>query len=89
MVLEVGGHTDMIGALTASVDAFLATHAQPKFFLGFNCILRALEMTGAKLDDGIARAWRSLSPCSVGFDTYGEQLNGLHINQTLVGICLR
>ena len=22
----------------------------------------------------------------IGFDTYGEQLNGLHINQTLVGV---
>jgi len=25
----------------------------------------------------------------VGFDTYGEQLNGLHINQTLVALALR
>jgi hypothetical protein len=25
----------------------------------------------------------------IGFDTYGEQLNGLHINQTLVAVAIR
>ena len=25
----------------------------------------------------------------IGFDTYGEQLDGLHINQTLVALALR
>lgn len=89
MVLEFGGHEDMVQALTSSVDAFLAHHPRPAFFLGFNCILRALEMTNGKRGGEVAGVWRALAPTSVGFDTYGEQLNGLHINQTLVGICLR
>jgi hypothetical protein len=30
-----------------------------------------------------------LAKHSIGFDTYGEMWNGLHINQTLVGVTLR
>ena len=88
MVLDIAGHEDMVSALSKSVDEFLSIYGKPSFFVGFNCILRALEMSGAGVSAEVAESWRRLACDSIGFDTYGEQCNGLHINQTLVGVAL-
>lgn len=83
MVLDIGGHADMSASLEHGLEAWKQA---PAFVVGFNCILRALEATGQELHDEqgqiIARSCGSM----IGFDTYGEQLNGLHINQTLVAV---
>lgn len=89
MVVEVGDHEPMVPALATAVDQHLRKHPRAALFLGFNCILRALEMSKAGLDAEVARQWQRLADASIGFDTYGEQLNGLHINQSLVGVGLR
>jgi hypothetical protein len=88
MVLDVARHQDFVGALDRAVDEFLVDHPRPRLFLGFNCILRALESTSRALEPQVAASWQRLAETSVGFDTYGEQFGGLHINQTLVGVAL-
>ena len=85
MVLDVGGHEE--------IDTALALHAGPDrsegtFMLAFNCILRALEADSLKKHETLGRELRRFSRHVIGFDTYGEQLNGLHINQTVVGVVL-
>jgi hypothetical protein len=87
MVLEVGGHADLVTELSTAVATFKQTHQPTAFFLGFNCILRALESKSC--EPALATHLQNLAPSSIAFDTYGEQLNGLHINQTIVGLCLR
>jgi hypothetical protein len=89
MVLEVGGHSAMVPALDSAIAQFKAKHPSPSFFLGFSCILRAVEMSGQHLEEGIGKSLQTLSPSSIAFDTYGEHFNGLHINQTIVGVCFR
>ncbi len=89
MVLEVSGREDMDQALARSVEAHVQAHGQAEVFVGFNCILRALEMEQLKANDALAAHWSRLAKHSIGFDTYGEMWNGLHINQTLVGVTLR
>lgn len=88
MVLELGSHEDMAAALAKASDG-LQKAQRPPLFIGFNCILRALEMEQSKLGEALCKSWGQLAEHSIGFDTYGEQLNGLHINQTLVGVALR
>ena len=88
MVLDVARHQDFISSLDRSVDEFLDHHQRPQLFFGFNCILRAVESAGRELGPQVATSWRRLAESSVGFDTYGEQFGGLHINQTLVGVAL-
>lgn len=84
MVLEIGGHADMCDALKGDlVDGFAGA---PELVVGFNCILRALEATGKELHDDLGKLFDEQIPGLVGFDTYGEQLNRLHINQTLVAV---
>jgi len=82
MVLEIGGHEDMATALSADVEALDAA----EFVVGFNCILRALEATGSDQHSALGKVLNQRCKHMIGFDTYGEQLNGLHINQTLVAV---
>ncbi|WP_424985416.1 FIST N-terminal domain-containing protein [Microbulbifer sp. S227A] len=56
----------------------------PDFILGFDCFLRKLEIEQKDLTgpaSGILKRHRVL-----GFNTYGEQHCGVHVNQTFVGV---
>lgn len=83
MVLNVSNSYDMDEAMSKAFEGFEA-----KFVLGFHCILRSLEAKKASLHDDLASTFGAHSATSIGFDTYGEQLNGLHINQTLLALAL-
>jgi len=57
-----------------------------KLVLGCDCILRRLELQQKEL---IGTALEALKGSEfIGFSTYGEQYNGIHVNQTLTGIAL-
>lgn len=86
MVLEVGGHEVIDEALQRAMQAEEISKAE--LFIACNCILRALETQQEKKHEVLGKITSRLSPHIIGFDTYGEQLNGLHFNQTLVGLAL-
>lgn len=86
MVLDVGGHEAMAPALSSDLSTLRDDLGRLDFVLGFNCILRALETEGAGESGTIGSAFSSACTAMIGFDTYGEQLHGLHINQTLVAV---
>jgi len=88
MVLQIGAHEDMLQAMTNDFAAAKSPRAAD-FLLSCNCILRALEAGGKGLHEGLGKNFQSLADSSLGFDTYGEQLNGMHINQTVVALALR
>lgn len=54
--------------------------------LCFDCILRKLEINRLGLTDEVGEELRSMR--AVGFSTYGEQFNALHVNQTLIGVAI-
>lgn len=84
MVMDIASHQPMAPSLA---DALEPLHGA-EFLLVFNCILRSLEAESSTLHDDIATAYRSCGVPMIGFDTYGEQLNGMHINQTLVALAI-
>ncbi len=88
MVLSLGGHEDMRAALARDLAALTLRRGTPEVFLACNCILRALEATRGELHDELGAELKRNAHHVIGFDTYGEQLHGLHINQTLVGLAL-
>ncbi len=60
--------------------------SQPQFILACDCVLRRLEMEDMELNPTIDKI---LTDCNfLGFSTYGEQFNSIHVNQTLTGIVL-
>jgi len=88
MVVDIGGHEELVPALAAELSN--AAGARPfDLVIGSNCILRALETDGRKAHGEVGGLFQKFSKHMIGFDTYGEQLDGLHINQTLVALALR
>jgi len=86
VVLTVGGHRPMASSLATDLAELQRRPAS--FMLTFNCILRALEAKKTSCAADLSDNLRSASATSIGFDTYGEQLAGLHINQTLVAVAI-
>jgi hypothetical protein len=89
MVLEIGGHEDMREVLRREMDAFVASFGRPDLLIGFNCILRALEAHESDVDGALGAILRESAGAMIGFDTYGEQIDGLHVNQTLVAVAIQ
>ena len=83
MVLEIGEREDMAASLGRGLEGVSA-----QLLIVFNCILRQLEATQTGVMPSLMARVRAASSASIGFDTYGEQLNGLHINQTFVALAL-
>ncbi|MFB2533311.1 FIST N-terminal domain-containing protein [Paracoccus sp. p4-l81] len=80
-VLTLGLAEDLTEGLQAQLDAL---PAPPCLVLTFDCILRriAVEQLGLGPQIGALAARYRLA----GFNTYGEQHGGMHVNQTLVGL---
>lgn len=89
MVLEIVERHDMPRELARAFETFNAGRGEPEFLLTFNCILRAIEARKQGCVAAVGGAIRGASASSIGFDTYGEQFDGLHINQTLVAAAIR
>jgi hypothetical protein len=73
------------------VEAIETTFAELRRDLGdvsgmlvFDCILRRLEFEELGIDEDLGRLLAAQH--AVGFSTYGEQYDGVHVNQTMVGI---
>jgi hypothetical protein len=68
-------------------QAFANIHAQigkPQLILACDCILRKLEASQTGMSEQITELM--LANHVLGFNTYGEQYQGVHVNQTLVAI---
>ncbi|MEM9070699.1 MAG: FIST N-terminal domain-containing protein [Myxococcota bacterium] len=58
----------------------------PSLVLGCDCILRRLELEDLGMAEEVGAFFAEQGV--VGFSTYGEQIDGLHVNQTFTGIAL-
>lgn len=84
LLLTLGRGQEILRTLDEELDVRSPDGKAPDFILGFDCFLRKLEIdqkqfTGPASD--ILRARNVL-----GFNTYGEQHCGVHVNQTFVGV---
>lgn len=88
LVLRLASPARVMQTLDESFDAaHRELGGRPDVVLGCDCILRRLEFESMGMDDevGALLARQRVT----GFSTYGEQLNGVHVNQTFVGVALR
>lgn len=86
LVLTLAEGVDLAENLRRQLDVLHAELGRLELVVGCDCILRRLEVTERGLEREVAEI---LAPYPfVGFSTYGEQYNGLHVNQTLTGIAL-
>lgn len=86
LVLSVARAVDPLDNLTQVFADITAEIGPPELIIGCECVLRTLEMERA----GIKRPMGDLLVANkvVGFNTYGEQFNAMHVNQTFTGVAL-
>ncbi len=81
MVMTIGRATDLIAGLERR---FRTLGGGASLILGFDCILRRIALEHAGMQQTVADLYRRYNVA--GFNTYGEQHGGLHVNQTFVGL---
>lgn len=86
VVLRVGHGADLVENLEHAFAGIRAAIGMPQLVLGCDCVLRKLEIAQDGLVDRVDAVCRDNN--FVGFNSYGEQYRGVHVNQTLTGIAI-
>lgn len=86
LVLTVAKGTALLENLRQRLEKTRNKIPNIKLVLGCDCILRRLELQQKNLIDEAGEILKNSE--FIGFSTYGEQYNGIHVNQTLTGIAL-
>lgn len=86
LVFRVAKGVDLLENLEQAFARIRAEIGPPQLVLACECILRKLEISQSHLEESVGAVFRRNN--AVGFNTYGEQFQGVHVNQTLVGIAI-
>ncbi|MFO1372327.1 MAG: FIST C-terminal domain-containing protein [Candidatus Competibacteraceae bacterium] len=86
IVLTVAKGVDLVENLRELFHDVREKVGPPQLILGCDCILRSLELdqNGLKGEVGQIMADNNV----IGFATYGEQFNAMHVNQTFTGVAI-
>lgn len=85
VVLTLAEPDDMVAHLDRELSA-LSAHQTPAMILGCDCVLRRVEASQKQLTTDISHVLAKHRV--VGFSTYGEQLNSMHVNHTFTGVAI-
>ena len=78
--------TDLISNIESQYRKLEERLGEPQLIIGFDCFLRRLEAEALNIDEQISNLMVKLG--IIGMNTYGEQHQGMHINQTLTGVAI-
>ena len=84
VIMTLGRGKAVIETLRKGLDLRNERGEPPDFILGFDCVLRRLEVEQKHLTRNVSDIFREAHV--LGFNTYGEQHCGVHMNQTFVGV---
>jgi hypothetical protein len=86
LVLRVASGVDLVENLEQTFAEIRAEIGPPLLVLGCDCVLRRMEVVLDCLEDRVGKIF--MRNHTVGFNTYGEQFRGIHVNQTLTGVAI-
>ena len=86
LVLSIGFPVDSLGTMLEAFDDASRAVGPTSVILGCDCVLRRLQFEDEGVREVIGKFMSDNQVC--GFSTYGEQYNGMHLNQTFTGIAL-
>ena len=86
LVLSVAKTVDPYENLAQVFDDIRAEIGEPQLIIGCECVLRSLEMERTQIKPRMSELL--IANNVVGFNTYGEQFNAMHVNQTFTGVAL-
>lgn len=84
LVFTVARPQDMLRSTEKTLEGVSRRLGGIDFVLGFDCILRRLDAENRQIRRQVDELYQKYKV--VGFHTYGEQFNAMHLNQTLTGI---
>jgi len=84
LIMTLGVGQEILETLDAGLDLRDREGKAPDFVLGFDCVLRKLEIAHKQLERDASQIL--VARHVLGFNTFGEQQLGLHMNQTFVGV---
>jgi hypothetical protein len=86
VVLTIAKGVDMVENLQKAFDDVRARIGVPRLVLGCDCLLRRLEAEREGLTDKVGEIFKQNNV--IGFSSYGEQYNAMHVNQTFTGVAI-
>ena len=86
IVLTVASGVDLVRNLEAAFENVRAHLGAPAIVLGCDCILRFLETGQRGIRERVGEIFAANNV--IGFSTYGEQFNAMHVNQTFTGVAI-
>lgn len=86
VVLRVAQGIDLVANMAECFETIREEIGTPDLVLGCDCVLRKVEIVQDGLTNKVTNIFQSNH--TVGFNTYGEQYRGVHVNQTLTGVAI-
>ncbi|WP_210397535.1 nitric oxide-sensing protein NosP [Motiliproteus sediminis] len=86
IVLTRSHPVNLVGGLKQLFDELRRRIGEPQLMIGYDCIFRRLEIEHSGIQEDVSALLRDNHV--VGFNTYGEQFDGMHLNQTFTGVAL-
>ncbi|MGH1460480.1 MAG: nitric oxide-sensing protein NosP [Neptuniibacter sp.] len=86
IVMTVMEPVELTSDLVHKLDAIRKKIGEPQLIIGCDCFLRKLESELLGYKDSVSDLLKQNNV--IGFNTYGEQMEGMHINQTFTGVAL-
>ena len=86
IVLTVAESDDIVRDLEEVMQNLRRSLGEPLVIIGCDCILRRLEIERKAVKEQISEIL--LRNKVIGFSTYGEQYNSMHVNQTFTGVAI-
>ncbi|MDQ7730378.1 nitric oxide-sensing protein NosP [Halomonas sp. SpR8] len=84
IVLTAMQPAPLLNNLKTMLDGVNARLGEPRVIIGCDCFLRRLELEALEHVNQASQLLRQAHV--VGFNTYGEQHHGMHVNQTFTGV---
>lgn len=86
LVMTLAKGVDPVTNLKEKLEELFLKIPNPQLLLGCDCILRKLEIVEKGIQGGVSKLLKDLN--FVGFSTYGEQFDSIHVNQTLTCLAI-
>lgn len=86
IVFTLSEVNDMVSEIEHTFETIRGAIGQPQLVLGFDCLLRRMMSEINQSKSQINELFKANKV--IGFNTYGEQVHGMHLNQTFSGIAI-
>ena len=86
IVLTVAEGVDLVSNLQSLFEGLTERLGRLELVLGCDCLFRTIEMERKGIKEEVAAILQEHGV--IGFSTYGEQINAMHVNQTFTGVAI-